>query len=140
MPSARSIVRWRRRDALWRARRRTDEGGVVPAELVLDILQLAFADCLTEHREDGANRVRALFGTKRNDAGNPSYEFARWKALRLPCVAQTNTDRLRQLRRKVVRLAGIDARAEVEKCRPHDAFRDLLVDAAELGDALHERR
>jgi len=27
----------------------------------------------------------------------------------------------------------------VEKCRPYDAFRDLFVDAAELGDALHER-
>ena len=140
MPSARSTVRWRRNDALWRARRRADKGGVVAAELVQDILQLAFADCLAEHREDGANRLRALFVTKRNDAGNPSHEFARWKALRLPFVAQTSTDRFRQLRRKVVRLAGIDPRAEVEKCRPHDAFRDLFVDAAELGDALHERR
>jgi hypothetical protein len=55
-------------------------------------------------------------------------------------VWRTNTDRFWQLRRKVVRLAGIDARAEVEKCRPHDAFRNLFVDAAELGDALHECR
>ena len=62
------------------------------------------------------------------------------KPLRLPFVAQTDTDRFRQLRRKAVRLAGIDARAEVEKCRPHDAFPDLFVDAAELGDAFHERR
>jgi hypothetical protein len=107
---------------------------------VQDILQLAFADCLAEHREDGANRVRALFVAKRNDAGNPSHEFVRWKALRLPCVAQTNTDSFRELRRKVVCLARIDARAEVEKCRPHDAFRDLFVDAAELGDVLHESR
>jgi hypothetical protein len=77
--------------ALWRARRRADKGGVVTAELVQDILQLAFADCLAEHGEDGANRLRALLVTKRNDAGNPSHEFARWKALRLPFVAQTNT-------------------------------------------------
>jgi hypothetical protein len=51
-----------------------------------------------------------------------------------------DTNRFRQLRSKVMRLAGIHARAEVEKRRPHDAFRDLLVDAAELGDALHDRR
>jgi hypothetical protein len=47
------------------ARQRTDKGGVGTAGLVQHILQLAFADCLTEHREDGANRMRAMFGVQK---------------------------------------------------------------------------
>src|SRR5918992_3662805 len=71
---------------LRRAGWRTDKGGVVSAELVQDVLNLALADGLAENLEDRTNGAFPLLAAERNDADDPPHELARWKSLRPPIV------------------------------------------------------
>ena len=71
---------------LRRAGWRTDKGGVVSAELVQDVLNLALADGLAENFEDRTNGAFPLLAAERNDADDPPHELARWKSLRPPIV------------------------------------------------------
>src|SRR5919106_4558113 len=125
---------------LRRAGWRTGKGGVVSAELVQDVLNLALANGLAEDFEDSANRALPLLVAEGNDAGDASHELARWKSLRPPIVFQAGPDRLWQLRGEVVGFSWVDTRAQVEERCTHHALRDGFVEAAELGYALDECR
>src|ERR671919_1599367 len=125
---------------LRRAGWRTGKGGVVSAELVQDVLNLALANGLAEDFEDSANRALPLLVAEGNDAGDASHELARWKSLRPPIVFQAGPDRLWQLRGEVVGFPWVDARAKVEERCTHHALRDGFVEAAELGYARDECR
>src|SRR5918992_4810840 len=111
---------------LGRAGWRTDKGGVVSAELVQDVLNLALADGLAEDFEHSANRALPLLVAEGNDAGDASHELARWNSLRPPIVFQAGPDRLWQLRGEVVGFPWVDARAKVEERCTHHALRDGL--------------
>src|ERR687891_913079 len=89
----------------------TDKGGVVSAELVQDVLDLALADGLAENFEDRTNGALPLLVAEGNDAGDASHELARWKSLRPPIVFQAGPDRLWQLRGEVVGFPWVDTRA-----------------------------